>query len=135
MKWVNLLWSIVTLTALTLFVALLTRHSTGIITGWFPFALIGWIILTISSPFILLGRIFGMIASPDTYFYILAGTANLAFGISGWLTVAKGRPENNLSIELLFSFNILLATFILFDCFVRPFSFFDKTDAQASPRD
>ena len=132
MKWINLLWSIVTLFALTLSVALLTRHSTGIIASWFPFAFIGWIILTITSPFILLARLFGMIASSDTYFYILTGTANMAFGIGGWITVVKGKPENSVSFELLFSLNILLAVFMLFDCFVRPFSSFKKIDEQAS---
>jgi hypothetical protein len=132
MKWINLLWAVVTLVALTLAVALFTRNSTGIIAGWFPFALIGWIILTITSPFVLLARLFGMITSSDTYFYILAGTANLAFGISGWIMAAKGRPENGLSMEVLFALNILFAIFILFDCFVRPVSSVKKINRQPS---
>jgi uncharacterized membrane protein YuzA (DUF378 family) len=135
MKWISLLWSIVTLTALTLLVALITRRSTGIIAGWFPFALISWIILTITSPFILLARLFGMIASPTTYFYILTGVANLAFGVIGWISLAKGMSENSLFLDLSFALNILLAAFILFDSFVRPISVSKKIDKQTSQTD
>jgi hypothetical protein len=115
MKWINILWSIVTLTALTLLVVLLTRRSTGIIAGWFPFALIGWIILTIITPFILLARFLGMITSPAAFFYILTGTANFAFALSGWITLATGSSENRLLLASLLGFNAFFAAFIFFD--------------------
>jgi hypothetical protein len=115
MKWINLLWSFVTLTALTLLVILLTRHSTGIIAGWFPFALIGWFILTIISPFVLLARFLGMITSPAAFFYILTGTSNFAFAVSGWITLAIGSSENPFLLASLLGFNALFAVFIFFD--------------------
>ena len=131
MKWINLLWSIVTLTALTLLVVLLTRHSTGIISGWFPFALIGWIMLTITSPFILLARFLGMITSPAVFFYILTGTANFAFAVSGWITLAIGTSENPFLLASLLGFNALFAVFIFFDSCAPS----KKTERPSAPSD
>ena len=115
MKLINLLWSIVVLSALALFVAIVTRNSTGTIAGWFPFALMGWIILIIVSPFVLLARFFGPIPSQAAFFYILTGTANVVFAVSGWICLAMRPSDNWQFYASLLGINALFSVLIFFD--------------------
>ena len=118
MKWTKLLWSVIILGSIALILAWLTSRSTGgIISAWFPFALLIWLIVSLCSPAVLILRLLRTIRSADSFIYIFTGTANLATGIPG-IVFGSHDPTSDIFIFIGFVLNVLFGAFIFIDAFL-----------------
>jgi len=128
MKWISLLWSIVVLGLLGLLFAIISsRPSIQSLSSSFVIGYISWMAICCVSPIILLLRLFRIIRSSSSFFYILAGTANIAAGVIGfWYILPAENLQNNTVILSLFLLNILLGCFIYFDAFIKTIPGFIK---------
>lgn len=120
MKWISLLWSVVLLGFIALSIGYVSsRPSQGIIGPAFGYALIVWITVSITSPVVVILRIFRIIRSASSFIYILMGTASICLGMLGLCYIVP-TPEikNKIGILSILSLNTLLGCYIYFDAFV-----------------
>ena len=121
MKWVNLIWSVVLLGALSLLIAVLSSNATGVIAPWFVYTVFIWIVICICSPIVFILRLTRQIKNAGSFLYILTGMANLAIGIIGHICLFKVSISQSVFLSrVVLTLNLLLACFIFVDAFVIP---------------
>lgn len=119
-KWLKLLYSTAIAVALTVF--FMTRDHSRFTTldSRFVLFLLAWGITIIASPIILALRLIRLIPDNGSFMYILTGTINGFIGSYGLFELFKMGYSSDLYQEaLLLTANVLVATFILFDSFVK----------------
>jgi hypothetical protein len=114
-KWPKLIWSIVIITAFTIYAEKLSANGSSIL-GIFGFFLVGWVIVFLSSIVAFLLRLFGVLQR-WSFFYIFIAVSALFLSVSGlWLT--KGY-HSGYDIWIFFYFlTLALAVLMLIDIFV-----------------
>jgi hypothetical protein len=120
MKWVNLLWSFIVIGVIAFLLELLAAHSTSKLAAVAANVFVIWVMISAISPIVLALRLFRVIRTNGSFWYIFIGTANLVLGIAAAIYVLFGKA---MPLDYLFAltigFNLFTATYIFIDVFKK----------------
>jgi hypothetical protein len=120
MKWVNFLWSFVTISFIAFLLEVLAAHSTSKLESVAANVFVIWIAVSTISLIVLALRLSRVFKGNSSFWYIFIGTSNFFLGIAVGIYILSGKamPQDYL-LGLIIGFNIFTAIYIFIDVLAK----------------